>query len=307
METKGSFPHPLPNMLPQDPSDTVLVQSQASQILAEGQPQRALELAEGELASAREARETDQKWGSLVVHLLEIKATACIQLGDLDEAEAALREALLLQHASGGEPILAAKLETQLATVLDQSGRSDEMVAQHEKAVAALESLETPDKVTAAELRNNLALEYKRTGRLALAEQHYLQALEVIEKTFGKENETVASIYNNLGSLYYTAGFPDQAKDVFDQALSIRMKLLGTDHPDVAQSLCNLATVHHELGNNVESLDCYQKSLRILEAHLPEKHNSYIATGEDYLAVLGSLSEDDKAAEFQAHMQKLLA
>ena len=117
----------------------------------------------------------------------------------------------------------------------------------------------------------------------------------------------VASICNNLGGLYYAAGFADQAKDMFEDAMNVRFKLLGPNHRDVAQSHSNMATVQHELGDNDGAQRSYEQALRILETHMPQEAESYEAIGNDYIALLGSIQEDRKAAAFQKRMDKVLA
>ena len=49
-----------------------------------------------------------------------------------------------------------------------------------------------------------------------------------------------------------------------------------------------------------------RRALRILEAHLPDEASSYEAVGSDYIALLGSIHEDQKAASFQKRMTKVL-
>ncbi len=94
---------------------------------------------------------------------------------------------------------------------------------------------------------------------------------------------------------------------MFDDAMTVRLKLLGPNHRDVAQSHSNMATVQHELGDNEGAQRSYEQALRILETHMPQEAESYEAIGNDYIALLGSIQEDRKAAAFQKRMDKVLA
>ncbi len=255
---------------------------------------------------ARSAAETDASARPQLEHALEELAHVKRDAGQDDEALSLFREALDIAQADQMGVAVLARLHTGVATLLDSLGREEEALPVYEQAIQDLEAMQPPDMVTASQLRNNLAMSYKRLNKFALAEQHYLAAIESMERVVGRESEDVSSLYNNLGGLYYAAGFPDQAKEMFTEAMDIRLKILGPDHPDVAQSHCNLGTVHYELGNNADAQSHYQESLRILEAHIHDEAASYEAVGLDYIAMLGAIHEDDKAAAFERHMRGVL-
>lgn len=284
-----------------------ILQGQAGELLAAGKIDEALAEGEKALVTAREAFKIEERYRALVVQALENLAEIKREAGQLEAArplyEEALEEALKAQLDL---PVLA-QIRTSMATLLDALGKESEAVPVYEQAIKDLETMTPPDMQTAGQLRNNLALTYKRMDKLALAEQHYLRALEALEGSEGSESEMVASICNNLGGLYYAAGFADQAKDMFEDAMTVRLKLLGPNHRDVAQSHSNMATVQHELGDNEGAQRSYEQALRILESHMPQEAESYEAVGNDYIALLGSINEDRKAAAFQKRMDKVLS
>lgn len=284
-----------------------ILQGQAGELLAAGKIDEALAEGEKALVTAREAFKIEERYRALVVQALENLAEIKREAGQLEAArplyEEALDEALKAQLDL---PVLA-QIRTSMATLLDALGKESEAVPVYEQAIKDLETMTPPDMQTAGQLRNNLALTYKRMDKLALAEQHYLRALEALEGSEGSESEMVASICNNLGGLYYAAGFADQAKDMFEDAMTVRLKLLGPNHRDVAQSHSNMATVQHELGDNEGAQRSYEQALRILESHMPQEAESYEAVGNDYIALLGSINEDRKAASFQKRMDKVLS
>lgn len=289
-----------------DSNPTILLENRAAALLAEGKTDEAIEVATQAVASARAAAEAEARFIPMLVEALDHLAEAQKAAGKVAEAAATYTEALAKAEDAGLNRDRKVPLRIALATLLDFNDQEAEALPIYEQAIEDLEALEPPDLATAGQLRNNVALTYKRQGKFALAEQHYLRAVEALEKTTGDGTVEYASLYNNLGSLYYAAGFADQAQEVFVTALKLREKLLGATHPDVAQSHGNIAAVHYELGNNEAAQQSFEAALNILEQHLTEKAASYQATGEDYLALLGSIGEDAKAAAFQKRMIKVL-
>lgn len=242
-----------------------------------------------------------------LVRTLQTLADALRETGDVAGAEAAYREALEIAERLPVPPDTLADVRTNLATLLDFSGREEESLGFYEEAISNHEALGGENQEVAAQLRNNLAMTYKSMGKFALAEQHYLRSLETLENKRGRESESVACVYNNLGSLYYAAGFPDQAKEMFEDGLQIRIAVLGENHRDVAQSYCNLATACHELKDNEGSKKHFETCLAILEAQLPAEAASYEAAALDYMAMLEIIGEESKAAAFQKRLEKALS
>jgi len=267
----------------------------------------ALRAATAAVRSGRTAVADDTKFSPMLVRALEELGRVKREAGQFDEALGLYREAEEQALAAAMDVAVLAHLRAGLATLLDDLGREDEAFPVYERAIKDLEAMQPPDIVTAGQLRNNLAMNYKRLNKFALAEQHYLAAIEALEGTLGRETEEVSSLFNNLGGLYYAAGFADQAKSMFMDAMEIRLKLLGPGHPDMAQSHCNLGTVQYELGDSVAAQLSFEQSLRILEAHIADEAASYEAVGMDYIAMLGAIHEDDKAAAFQKRLNNMLA
>lgn len=289
------------------PSPTPKADNPAMILLAEGKLDEALSLATGALSELRASSTTDEKAPRKLFSALQVLGDVQREMGDVAAAEATYGEALELASKVDIPLDEAARMRTQLATLLDFSQREAEAAPLYEQAIRDYEDLDPPDEFSAAQIRNNLAMIYKGLGKYALSEQHYLCSLEILEQNMGRESEEVASVYNNLGSLYYTAGFPDQAKEMFAQGLAIRLKILDPNHPDVAQSLCNIATAKHELGENKAALLDFEQSLRILEIHIKDEVASYEAVGRDYISLLENLEEERKATAFKKRMEKVLA
>jgi tetratricopeptide (TPR) repeat protein len=294
-------------MIPDAASDDTLTDDPAMALMRQGRVDEAMQLATGRVSEARQAEEDGH--GSLLelAESLERLGSLAKELGDVEGAEAALREALEAGQKAEAPLGLLAGLRTNLATLLDFSQREADAVSLYEQAIADYEAMEPAETEVAAQLRNNLAMIYKGLGKFALAEQHYLRALEALEAKQGPASEPVAAVYNNLGGLYYTAGFAEQAKEMFTQGMKTRVELLGEDHPDVAQSHCNLATVFHELGDNAAAVEHFERSLDILENHIRDEAESFEAVGTDFVSLLELMGDEKKMAAVRKRVQKALA
>lgn len=285
---------------------TAILEDHAASLLKEGKTEDALRVATTALATARQAAADDKNKAPVLLKALESIAAVQREMQDISGAEAHYREAIELLAETDLLIKQRAAVRAKLATLLDFSQQEAKAVLVYEQAIADYEAMDPPDEDTAAQLRNNLAMIYKGLGKFALSEQHYLRGLEILEQKHGHDSEFTATLFNNLGSLYYTAGFPDQGKEMIQEGLEIRIRLLGLDDPDVAQSYCNLATTCHELGDDAAATQHYEQCLRILEKHIADEAKSYEAVGLDYIALLGSMREDKKAAAFQKRMEKML-
>ncbi|MBL9114496.1 MAG: tetratricopeptide repeat protein [Verrucomicrobiaceae bacterium] len=244
---------------------------------------------------------SDEANGWKLIEMAEGLLSAVADVDSLAAAEAYMAAAI----EDGATPELLARLWVMLSILQECQGK--DASGAYEAAIEALESLPEPDVLGAARLRNNLAMIKKQQGELSSAESLYLKAAEVLEQALGKDNEEVAALYNNMGGLYYAAGFTDQARETFLEALEMRKKVLGEDHPDVAQSLANLGSAHYELGQEGEALACYRRSLDILEKHLEQKRSSYEAVGEDLVALLMAVGDEDEADAVRTRLASALA
>ncbi len=115
------------------------------------------------------------------------------------------------------------ELHNALGWTLFQAGRSDEAVAEYEKALAA-----NPDNVKS---HNNMALALVELGRLEEAAGHYKRSLEL---------EPKAEIYSDLGFVMARLGRPDEARTDYLKALEL--------DPNCASAHFNLAVMFAQAG-----------------------------------------------------------
>jgi tetratricopeptide (TPR) repeat protein len=188
------------------------------------------------------------------------------RLGELQEAEAAYRDALALQKQLAADfpnrPEFRQELATShnnLGNLLRATGRLQEAEAAYRDALALQKQL-AADFPTRPEFRqelasshNNLGILLRDTGRPKEAEAAYRDAL-ALRKQLADEFPTrpdyrqeLARSHNNLGNLLRDTGRPKEAEAAYRDALALR-KQLAADFPnqpdmqnDLAGTLVNLA------------------------------------------------------------------
>lgn len=211
-----------------------------------------------------------------VVQNLLDKAKACLNQGELEEAEVCYREVAenaspiarllaqdglgrclhlqgkfeeaaeafilsveLLQSAFGfAHPHVAAGLQN-LARVRSAQGRGQEAIAFGKEALEILEQALSPQPLAIAEALLNLSSYEYESGDYDNAELHLTRALSVWERHKGRRCVEVSTCLNNLGRLYEQRGKYSTGVLYHQEAVDIRKELLG-EHPETAFSLGNL-------------------------------------------------------------------
>ncbi|MDO5505865.1 MAG: serine/threonine-protein kinase [Pseudoxanthomonas suwonensis] len=146
-----------------------------------------------------------------------------VHVGQLDEAEAALRESLRIQDS------------------IDPQGR-------------------TPMR---AGTYNNLALALELNERIEQAEPFMAGARELAGELFGKEDMRYAIATNNLGSLHRRLGRFADAERLLDESVALRSRLLGPAHPQVGHCIVQQALLRLDQGRPGDALSLADKALAI--------------------------------------------
>ncbi|MFN3648163.1 MAG: adenylate/guanylate cyclase domain-containing protein [Armatimonadota bacterium] len=168
------------------------------------------------------------------VHALVERAHECSELGELDTAQAAARDALQEAEASGWGPEEVAA-RSALGRICTLQGAWP--AAERELSSAARLSEELSDWPGASACWTNLGAALKSSGRWDEAARALDRAHELAERT--GEREKAAIIRLNLGTLHLSRGDWPQAETAFREALARFREMghgLGT-----AAALFNLA------------------------------------------------------------------
>ncbi|MBX7080529.1 MAG: tetratricopeptide repeat protein [Nannocystaceae bacterium] len=222
--------------------------------------------------------------------------------GHLDEARAALDEALALGEPLGyDEPVAAAAVaQTWIAAEYDR----DLETAEHWAALARsrLARLGDPAEPTMA-LHNALGTAYVHAQRLHEARREFEQALE--RTGSGEQAVWAATLHSNLGNVELRLGALGPARERFTIATELFRVQLGEDDPAVASAEARLAKVldldgrHHEA---VARLRRVVATLERLQAPPSELGTALVDLG---LALRGAGLDDESEATHRRAIELL--
>lgn len=142
------------------------------------------------------------------------------QLGDLDAAELAYREALSMR-----KDLLASLLSEPEARQKDLSVAKNDV----------------------GQTLNNLGALYRARREFQQADEHYKAAIRIRTEALDAVHPDLAKMANNYGKLLYDLGRFDEAEAQFDRAVSILRKGLKAEHPLTARALHSLAWTEFRL------------------------------------------------------------
>ncbi len=182
-------------------------------------------------------------------------------LGQTEEAESVLREALELRRANGSDEEAIANSLNQLGMHLSYMGEYEEAEAMLRECVEIRERIHGEESPSLAVAIANLGLTVKWKGDFGEAEIHYRRALAIRKRTIGRMDPEYANNLDNLGVLLGQRGDYEESEECFLDALEIRTELLGEEHPDVALSVNNLATLYRVQGRLDEAEPMYRRVL----------------------------------------------
>ena len=193
-----------------------------------------------------------------------------LRTGQLDQAEAALREAVTLGEANGDKKSLAIekKLGHQegmalaygsLGFLYQKRGDLDRAEEMFKKSLAIEKKLGHQEGM--ADQYGNLGLLYKKRGELDRAEEMYKKALAIDEK-LGRQ-EGMADQYGDLGFLYQKRGELDRAEEMYRKALAIDEKLGRQE--SMADQYGDLGFLYQKRGELDRAEEMYKRALAIDE------------------------------------------
>ena len=205
---------------------------------------------------------------------------------------------------AGGDALLAASLDHNVANVLAAHGRNGEAVPYFERAIAEKERAHGVDHPAVATSLNGLGVALEQLGRPDDALVPLRRALAIWEASFGPDHPDVAGALNNLGNVLQRRGSYDDAIDALTRSLAIRERALGHRHPTVADSHDNIALALEGLDRLDEARAHQEVALAIrIETLGPDHHDVGIS-----LHNIGGLLEHQGAhAEALAYQQRALA
>jgi tetratricopeptide (TPR) repeat protein len=188
----------------------------------------------------------------------------CLQLEDLEAADAAWRERLdLLRRVPFPDPSSIASGLSDLAEVNRRLGRYEQTETLMREAVATSESRGVLDHTHAVYL-NNLALLCWDEDRFDEAERLLRDALRITEADSATTPLRLMRAHENLGVLGRDQGKMEQAERSLLQALDIGTTALGENDPSLVTVLNGLGILYNDLERWDEALAAWNRALAIL-------------------------------------------
>ena len=192
-----------------------------------------------------------------------VEGTALVDMGRLDEGQAACEEAERI-FADTGEVGGVARSEHIIAVALGQKGDPSGARTRFLKALESFRQI--GDRRGIAHQLGNLGTALAALGDRKGARKLYLEALEVWREI--SDHSGTAKILNNLGSLLEEDGDLAGARKAFEEALRLLHQIGERRYEALVEA--NLGEVLHRQGRLDEAQEGYERSLRISRS-LPEE------------------------------------
>jgi serine/threonine-protein kinase len=199
------------------------------------------------------------------------------KLGDLDRADALLREALERRQGVHGvsSPEVADSL-TARALLYASRAQYDDAERLARDGLAMIERL-LPDTDPAV-ARAMIGL-----GKVLSDRGKYDDAIALLDEVVRRQTtaeaeprELASSVYE-LASAHFYAGNHDQSEALNQQALALYRQVYGDRHPLVSDCLINLGAVQFERGRYADAERLYRQGLDITEAWFGREHHKTAA------------------------------
>lgn len=222
-------------------------------------------------------------------------------LGEYDEGESLLREALAIEEERVGadSPSLARPLR-RLGWTLSQEGKLDEADAVLSRAEPLAARLDDRGLERAGVLHHLMIIRGQQ-GKAGESERLGREALAIREEVLGPDHRDTGLTLAMLGLAVLDAGRYAEAEGLLDRALKIEEANYPEDHPLVVQCIVNLATARKELGRYREAEEMTRSAIERMARRLGPKHPK-LAIAENDLGVI--LFQQHRYAEAAATYRK---
>ncbi len=200
----------------------------------------------------------------LLAETLVAKGYIEAELGQADEAEASLREALAAAER-GRDDRAAALAASNLLWVAgylrDRFDEAEQWGALADAKVARLGG----DERLAADLADTRASVLLRAGRYDEARAVQERALELLLRIHGPDSLDAAMAMTTMGHVLSSIGEYEAAVERYRRALEIKEAVVGPSHPTVAATAVSLAQAYGGLGDNERAVELSRRALAIQE------------------------------------------
>jgi serine/threonine-protein kinase len=154
--------------------------------------------------------------------LLDVLGTVYENIGQLDAAARAYREAIALEGPQGlARPVQEAALQYKLAFTLNRQGRYEPAAVAAQRCLVLRSAAAATPAADVADAHNAAGMTLGNLGRLDEARTHLEHALAMRRAEFGATHNQVAQLHNNLALWALAAGRAPEAEAQARQAVAI--------------------------------------------------------------------------------------
>jgi tetratricopeptide (TPR) repeat protein/predicted Ser/Thr protein kinase len=244
----------------------------------------------------------------LEANLYHALATARLNHGRLDEAQAALDHVIAVDEAAFGENhhSLGAAMSTQ-GQVMAARGRLDEAVDAFSRAREHIEREYGAQHPLTATVVGNLATALSERGEPGDIEQALAlqeQTLRIRLANLGPEHPEVGASHLNLAATFDYLGQPEQGKAHAELALATFRKVFGERSLELTGPLNNLANNEASLGQLETALEHRDLAVALAREHVGGEHPKTLRYRQSRALALAQL---DRVDEAQAELRAVLA
>jgi serine/threonine-protein kinase len=186
--------------------------------------------------------------------------------GRYEEADEWASQADAILKRIGGHDRTRGWLETHVALVHSGQGRFDEALA-HDRRALELKEGSGAGRTEVARTLGNIAIDLLDLGRAREALAYNERAIAALGQELGFEHPLVAINVSNKGEILNRLGLTAEARAAFEQAIALDERSLGKDSPNLAFPLAGLGDGYIREHRPAAAIAPLERALRIREAH----------------------------------------
>ena len=256
-----------------------------------GHPDQALAMRDAAEAAVGHAGDTAISRGELETALARVYEAK----EAWTDAEAALRRGIALEESvPGHDAFVVAAARNTLAIVVHEEGRSDDSIAEFQKALAIYEREVAPGHPYIAGILLNIGNIRKGQGHLDEARAAQEKALAIWTEAYGPDARDTALPIHNMGEIDLEEGKYDDAIARFQRAVAIKEKTAGPEHPLTSTSVLDLGVALAHAGRYDEAETTLDRARAIIEKSIGKETSSFalVLTAQALLAHLRGRDAD---------------
>ena len=150
-----------------------------------------------------------------------------------------------------------------------------------------------------ATLCDTLALMHvEKNHRDQLILSYHQQALESMTTHVDASDPALASYYSNLAISLSTMDQHERAVEAYRRSIEVELNDAQPDYVNIAYSYDCMATIlHYNLENDDLALEYSKEAFKLMNIHLPSKHDDLLSLYESMANLYRAKDEDEKALE----------